>query len=465
MGVLAGIQIGAVSFVDEGVDTVLDLLAERAGVNALFIGTQAFDRGLAGRQVSRKPHPGHGGDHLADVHLGGSFVTQHEQYYRASTLGPHRAADAEVAGFDALGDVIPAARERDMKVYSFMLENNHQGLGNVIPGWSNVLQVDTWGRADPYACLRNPDYIAWWRGLVEDQVRSYDVDGIMIGAERNGPLDNVLSEGGFARDGGSYCFCDFCIRAATDQGIDVARAREGYLALDKLVTGDDVGEFESSFIRYMRLLNTHPEIIEWDQFWHEGYFAFQARLYGTIKYLAPQVQVGWHVWHHNSFSPWYRAQMDFARIGTFSDFVKPVLYKDAAGYRLHHYVSTLVQRVFRGMNPQTVFDLIRGSLGYDEDVKFDDLPRLGLSADYVRRETVRTRGILDPRVAVYPGLDVNIPAGEGSRYSDPDDVRASVAAALDGGADGFVLSRKYSEMTFDNLEAVGAELVARGLKK
>jgi hypothetical protein len=465
MAVLAGIQIGAISFVDEGVDTVLDLLADKAGVNALFIGTQAFDRGLAGRQVTRKPHPGHGGDHHADVHLGGSFVTQHEEFYRASSLGPHRAADAEVAGFDALGDVIPSARERDMKVYSFMLENNHQRLANVIPGWSNVLQVDTWGRTDPYACLRNPDYIAWWRGLVEDQVKSYELDGLMIGAERNGPLDNVLSEGGFARDGGSYCFCEHCIRAASEQGIDVSRAREGYLALDKLVTSDDSGEFESSFIRFLRLLGTYPELIAWDQFWHEGYLGFQAKLYGTIKFLAPTVQVGWHVWHHNSFSPWYRSQMDFSRIGTFSDFVKPVLYKDAAGYRLHHYVSTLVQRVFRGVSEQTVFDLLGSTLGYDENVKFDDLPALGLSADYVRRETARTRGILDPRVAVYPGLDVNIPAGEGSHYSGPEDVRASVAASLDGGANGFVLSRKYSEMTHENLEAVGAELVSRGLKK
>lgn len=464
MGVLAGIQIGAISFVDEGVDKVLDLLADKAGVNALFLGSYAFDRGVAGRQVTRKPHPGHGGDHLADVHTGGSFVEQHEEFYRGSVLGPYRAKDAEVAGFDVLGDVIPAARERGMKVFSFLLENTHSGLTREIPSWTNVLQVDTWGRTDPYACLRNPDYIAYWRGLVEDQAMSYDVDGLMIGGERNGPLDNVMSDGGFARDGGSYCFCEYCVRAATERGIDVRRAREAYLALDALVTSDDVGEHDSSLIRFFRLLGDYPELIEWDRFWHEGYEAFQARIYGAVKFVAPEVKVGWHIWHHNSFSPWYRSQVDFSRMAAFSDFVKPVLYKDCAGYRLHHFVSTLVRRVFRGVSEQTVFDLVRASLGYDEDVRFEDLPALGLSADYVRRETARTRRTLPDRVAVYPGLDVNIPAGEGSRYSSPEDVRASVAAALDGGAEGFVLSRKYSEMTHDNLEAVGAELAERGLK-
>jgi hypothetical protein len=465
MGILAGIQIGAISFVDEGVDTVLDLLVEKAGINAVFVGTQAFDRGLAGRQVTRKPHPGHGGDHQVDVHTGGSFVTQHEEFYTASTLGPWRAKDAEVAGFDTLGDVIPSAHERDVKVYSFMLENTHSGLTNSIPGFSNVLQIDTWGRTDNYACLRNPDYIAWWRGLVEDQVKSYDLDGLMIGGERNGPLDNVLSDGGFARNGGSYCFCRFCIQAATEQGIDVRRAREAYLELDRLVTSDDSGEYDSAFIRFLRLLGQYPELIEWDQFWREGYEAFQANLYGTIKFLAPEVQVGWHIWHHNSFSPFYRAQVDFGKMSAYSDFIKPVLYKDAAGYRVHHYVSTLQKRLFRGVSEQTVFDLVRSTLGYDENVTFDDLPALGFSADYVQRETARAKATAGPGVAVYPGLDVNIPAGEGSRYTQPDDVRASVAAALDGGANGFVLSRKYSEMTHENLEAAGEELASRGLKR
>ena len=463
MGILAGIQIGAISFVDEGVDTVLDLLRDRAGVNTLFVGTYAFDRGLAGRQVTRKEHPGHGGDHLADRHTGGSFVAQHEEHYSSTVLGPYRAQDEEVAGFDALGDVIPGARERGMGVYSFLLENTHSGLTAAIPGWSTVLQKDHHGRTDPYACLRNPDYRAYWRGLVEDQAVSYELDGIMIGGERNGPLDNVISEGGFARDGSSYCFCEHCVRIAAAEGIDVRRAREGYLALDRLVTSDDVGESDRAFIRFLRLLGEYPELITWDAFWHRGYEAFQAELYGAIKFVRPHVQVGWHIWHHNSFSPWYRSQIDFTRYAPFSDFIKPVLYKDAAGYRLHHFVSTITKRIFRGTSEQTVFDLVRTSLGYDEAVRFEDLPALGLSADYVHRETARAIKTAGPSVSVYPGLDVNIPAGEGSHYSEPDDVRASVAAGLDAGAPGFVLSRKYSEMTHANLEAVGDELRRRGL--
>src|SRR5579864_7251322 len=52
-----GIQIGAVSFVDEGVDTVLDILQERAGVNALMLAVFTYGRGIAGRQVPGQSLP------------------------------------------------------------------------------------------------------------------------------------------------------------------------------------------------------------------------------------------------------------------------------------------------------------------------------------------------------------------------------------------------------------------------
>ena len=225
-----------------------------------------------------------------------------------------------------------------------MLENTHSGLTRHVPNWTKVLQVDAYGRTDAYACLRNPDYQAWWLSLVEDQVRSYPLDGIMWGSERQGPLDNALSDGGFARTGIPYCFCEHCVAAGTRQGIDARRAREGYVALDVLLTEDDataqaVGD--STFVRFLRLLGRYPEIVAWDQLWHDGYEGFQGRIYGAAKFLDPDVQVGWHVWHHNSFSPFYRAQVDFGRYAAFSDFVKPVVYHVCAGYRLHHYIQTL----------------------------------------------------------------------------------------------------------------------------
>ena len=55
-----GIQVGAVSFVDEGTGKVLDIFQERAAINTLFLATFTYGRGIAGRQVPGRPLPDHG---------------------------------------------------------------------------------------------------------------------------------------------------------------------------------------------------------------------------------------------------------------------------------------------------------------------------------------------------------------------------------------------------------------------
>jgi hypothetical protein len=455
MSALVGIQMGAISLADEGVPEVLDIVQRDAGVNAVFVSTQAFDRGVQGRQVDWRPWAGHGPKEREDHH-GGSYVTQHAEYYGATVLKPYRAPDKELVGFDVLERVLPAARERGIEVYSFILENTHSGLTRAVPNWPTVLQVDAWGRADSYACLRNPDYINWWLAIVEDQVRSYEFDGIMFGSERNGPLGNVLGDGGFARDGMAYCFCQYCVAAGAARGIDPRRAQDGYRKLYELARADAPGPAEdSSFIRFIRLIMQYPEIVAWDQLFQDGYEDLQKRLYGTIKFLNPELQVGWHVWHHNSFSPLYRAQLDFSQIAEFSDFLKPVLYNDAAGYRLHNHIKMVSHSIFSGVSEQTLYDLYRGVLGYDEQIAFEDLPAQGFSSDYVERETRRTVTAAAGKASVYPGLDVDVATPEHVKKSSPEGIQAAIAAAMAGGADGYILSRKYSEMSVENLKAAG----------
>src|ERR1035438_4528827 len=57
---MIGIQVGAVSFVDEGTEKVLDVLQERARVNTLFLAVFTYGRGIAGRQITGQPLPDHG---------------------------------------------------------------------------------------------------------------------------------------------------------------------------------------------------------------------------------------------------------------------------------------------------------------------------------------------------------------------------------------------------------------------
>ncbi|MGH9671871.1 MAG: hypothetical protein ACRD44_01720 [Bryobacteraceae bacterium] len=72
---MIGIQVGAVSFGDEGVEAVLDNLEDRPKVNTLFVATFTYGRGIAGRQV-----PGQPADHGKPEHVRGRLPGQSPQH-------------------------------------------------------------------------------------------------------------------------------------------------------------------------------------------------------------------------------------------------------------------------------------------------------------------------------------------------------------------------------------------------
>src|SRR5712671_6955505 len=81
-----GIQVGAVSFVDEEVESVLDRFQRDANINALFIASFSYGRGIAGRQVPGQPLPDHGKQEYDTDFRGGNFARVHPQYYSGTSL-------------------------------------------------------------------------------------------------------------------------------------------------------------------------------------------------------------------------------------------------------------------------------------------------------------------------------------------------------------------------------------------
>ena len=111
---MIGIQVGAVSFFDEGVDKVLDEFQRDAAVNTLFLATFTYGRGIAGRQVPGQPLPDHGKqEYDTGTFYGGNYATIHPQYYRNTVFQGTRATD--LGDYDVLEAVLPAARKRGIK--------------------------------------------------------------------------------------------------------------------------------------------------------------------------------------------------------------------------------------------------------------------------------------------------------------------------------------------------------------
>ena len=82
-----GIQIGAVSFVDEGVEKVLDIVQKRGAINTLFLTTFTHGRGLSGRQVPGQPFPDHGLQQSDEKTFhGGNYAIPHPEFYKNTMI-------------------------------------------------------------------------------------------------------------------------------------------------------------------------------------------------------------------------------------------------------------------------------------------------------------------------------------------------------------------------------------------
>ena len=83
-----GIQIGAVSFVDEGENQVLDNVQNLGKVNTLFLPVFAYNKGLAGRGYREGDTltgavPDHGKTEFdPNWFHGGYYATPHMEYYK-----------------------------------------------------------------------------------------------------------------------------------------------------------------------------------------------------------------------------------------------------------------------------------------------------------------------------------------------------------------------------------------------
>jgi hypothetical protein len=449
-----GIQIGSISFVDEGTDKVLDLLQDRGAIDTLYLTTFTYGRGLAGRQIPGQPFPDHGVQQ-SDERLfhGGNYATPHAEFYRDTVLKQTRAPDH--GDLDIVATVLPAAKKRGMRVFCSI----EDVFRSDVPGVKEVAEVDLQGRKTGTLCLCHPDVRAFWTALATDLCKSYDIDGILFFNERNGPLLNALGASHAQSIASSRvtCFCEHHRKAAKDRGIDYERARQGYQKLDQFVRTALKGERPSDgyFVEFWRILTEWPEIMAWNRLFDETKHEVVAEVRAAVKRVRPGLQLGFHIEHVNSFNPIFRATRSYADLATKADFLKIVVYNNCGGERYANFIRNVRSTVFRDVPKNELLRLNNHLLGYGDEAPLGELATAGLSPDYVFRETKRALTGVQGKCPVLPGIDIGIPVGKNSRKASPDDTYAAVAAALKAGADGLILSRKYSEMQLANLAAAG----------
>ena len=138
---MIGLQVGAVSFVDEGTGPVLDILQERGAVDTICLTTFTYGRGLGGRQIPGQPFPDHGKQESDEKTFnGGNYATPHPEFYPNTVLKPIRAPDH--GDLDIVTAVLPAAKKRGMKLFCSV----EDVFRSDVPGVKEVGEVDLQGR-------------------------------------------------------------------------------------------------------------------------------------------------------------------------------------------------------------------------------------------------------------------------------------------------------------------------------
>ena len=138
---MIGMQVGAVSFVDEGISKVLDILQETAAVNTLFLATFTYGRGIAGRQVPGQPLPDHGKQEYDTGYFqGGNYAKVRPQYYKDT--GDPAVARAGPWQLDIIAEVLPEARKRGMSTICW----TEDVWRDDVPDIEKLQEMDLYGR-------------------------------------------------------------------------------------------------------------------------------------------------------------------------------------------------------------------------------------------------------------------------------------------------------------------------------
>ncbi|HWB85189.1 MAG TPA: twin-arginine translocation signal domain-containing protein [Bryobacteraceae bacterium] len=457
-----GIQMGPQTMLDEGLDHCLDLIQDTAAINAILVYSHNYDELNKPPQVLAHDH----GVPVRDMRtrkLPAVWVHHHDEAFKNTTLRHQRVDSSfEYSDRDIFAELVEPCRKRGMKLYARILEDPGHVAQTSIANFSKVLTVDVHGRAAAPPCWNHPAYRAFWIATVEDMFRTYQLDGLQWGAERHGPLMNLFFQGRVP-----FCFCDYCRARGRAHGIDPERARKGFENLYDYVQAMMTGKSKPAdgvFVGALRVLIRYPEILSWEYQYRQSREEMEQALFKAVKATQPEAQVGWHISHQqSSYDLVYRAEMSYAEMAPYSDFIKIIAYHDVLGPRIRWwYLDRLSKTVLGEVPLNESLDLYYDLFGYDKNVepKLNELATKGFSPDYVFRETKHSVASAEGKTKIYTGVGFDVPYNNNHIDADPEEVYQCVMKSFEAGAKGIVVSREYEEMRVPNLKAVGRAIRA-----
>ena len=446
---LNGIQINPLSFVDEGVENCIDNLKNRFHINSIFVCTVSWLALKIGRSMSYEYDgwPDHGVSKPIDL-KGGAYFRPNKAYYNQTLIKDFYTKDKLFSDADILNDIIECARKYDVKVYVELMEpffkyDGHGSIQNVeIPNIVNCLETDLLGRISGEPSTFNKDYRNWIKAIIEDQCKSYEIDGVMWCNERCSPLDQLI-QGIVPTDFST----DFENYAAT-KNIDVNKVKESFLKVIKIIKSSN----NLTFVEFINLILYNPEILIWEKLWLENNKNLDKELYGLVKWINSDIEFGLNIWNRNHFSPLRKAQWPWNEVVDYCDWGKPITYQHQGGSVYTKEIDFWNKNIFRYDNDK-ILGFFNEILNF-ETTNWDSLIEKGLDPDnYVFNQCMETVNGVNNKIPVYMGIGVDAPSYNPIQAKCTQKiVYESVKNSCKAGASGIIYSPNYNFMKFKNLD-------------
>ena len=288
---MIGIQVGAVSFVDEGVEKVLDEFQQDASINTLFVATFTYGRGIAGRQVPGQPLPDHGKqDTTTARHLPWRQLHQDPSRVLLATPSLQELPRARFRRLRCPGGRLPVgpqARHEDHLLVRGCLEPRDVPNIAQAPGEEPRRQQ----RHHPLLQQSQLPQLAagHGRGLRALLRRSTASCGDPS-ARAPSPMRSARSHGGAAGDPGRSPASASSASARRRSAASTSTARApGIPGAGEIRPARARGKrpVDGYYVTLWRLMLRYPELLAWEMLWTDSLRETYAAMYNKVKSVKP----------------------------------------------------------------------------------------------------------------------------------------------------------------------------------
>ena len=271
---------------DEGIEPILDNLQEMTGCNSVYL--------IALMHREKRPltdyfYPHNPVRKTYFVEDSRAYWLPDFSYYENTPIKPRLSDRDFLRGTDWLAACIEAVRKRGLKTG---VELSHTSLDaeRAVAEFPHCVQHDIYNDLiGSQLCFNSPDARQYAGGLFVELASRYDLDYIQTclmpfasGRPAGGAWTDAAKLAGSALGG---CFCEHCVAAAGEHGVDLEKVRRDLLPLADAVSrptleqAHEIALLTGSNTSPMALLLENPSLYTWLTFRRDSLTRFYAEIH------------------------------------------------------------------------------------------------------------------------------------------------------------------------------------------